>query len=379
MRSPMRTLQIFAHPKGDSWDEIRTSVSTANGLQSHFKCSLSELTTPLSSTPTIADLDAYESQLSKSTPPLSGLVVCEERFHESVLVHELLPKRIYVSCRVKKGLSAPPFRLYLLYQIAAAALTLGARLRSETNEAMIHRPPVGCLWDWWKGAGQRATAMMIARICPQCQQALRTHGDLPPESIVAAQQILEYVRRSMLGESPTVANRVFIAYGRGEDWLSLKDLVERWGLEVEHFNREAVAGVLVAERWRQMLDRSRFAFAVMTPGDELADGRRQARQNVVHEIGLCHARIGLRSTAILLAEGTETFSNVDGVNYISFTSGNLQASAGRIRQLLTERGFSRSTISGRKRNPTGKAAAVPIAVTGAGTQRSFGRPCFLNR
>jgi len=106
----------------------------------------------------------------------------------------------YVSCRVPKEDPAPPFRLYLLYQMAAAALTLGAHPRPKVNEDMIHwRRPVGCLWDWWKDSNQRATAMMMARICPSCWTTLNTHGDLTDEAIVAGRQILEYVRRTMLG------------------------------------------------------------------------------------------------------------------------------------------------------------------------------------
>ena len=333
----MPPLSVYAHPDCESWDEIRAAVRTANGLQSHFKCSLNGLSAPLSAKPRVTDIETFESVLSQATPSVSGLIFCEERFQDSLLIDERLPKRIYVSCRVTKGLEAPPFRLYLLYQLAAAALTLGARLRAETNQEMIHDPPVGCLWDWWDGDSQRATAMMMARICPRCQGALQTHGNLPDEAIIAARQLLDYVRRSMLGESPTVANRVFIAYGRSDDWQVLRSLLESWGLEVEHFNREAA--VLVAERWQQMLDQSRFAFAVMTPDDELSDHRKQARQNVVHEIGHCHARIGLRNTAILLAEGTETFTNVDGVNYIPFQAGNLQASSMEIHKLLKDRGI----------------------------------------
>ena len=100
--------------------------------------------------------------------------------------------------------------------------------------------------------------MMVARICPRCRNDLQTHGNLPDQAIVAARQILEYVRRSMLGDSPTVANRVFIAYGHSDDWLVLTALLKHWGLEVEHFDRTPVAGELIAERWRQMLDQSRF-------------------------------------------------------------------------------------------------------------------------
>jgi len=332
-------LSVYAHPDSESWDEIRTSVRTANGLQSYFKCSLNELRAPLSASSNQADINAFESALSHAAPPVSGLVFCEEQFRDAALIVEILPKRVYVSCGVPKGLEAPRFRLYLLYQIAAAALTLGAQLSHDTNRDMIHEPPVGCLWDWWKDTNQRATAMMMARICPLCEDALRTHGGLPREAIVAARQILDYVRRSMLGESPTVANKVFIAYGHTGDWQVLTSLLKAWGLEPDYFDREAVAGLMVAERWQQMLDQSRFAFAIMTPDDELTGGKRQARQSVVHEIGLCHARMGLRNTAILLAEGTESFSNIAGVRPLSFQSGNLLASSMEIHKLLKDRGI----------------------------------------
>ena len=335
----MPALNVYGHPQGESWPDIRWAVATANGLQTQFKCSLKELSTPLSGTSRAGSVDQFEQELLLVSPPIHGLIFYEETVDNNVLVSELLPRRIYVSCQVERGLDAPPFRLYVLYQIAAAALTLEARLSNATNEAMIHQPPVGCLWDWWRGRDQRATAMMIAWICSTCQTALRKHGGLGPEWILAAQQILEYVRRSMMGDLPTVANRVFIAYGQGRDWEDLRDLLVGWKLEVEHFNCQAVAGILVADRWRQMLDRSRFAFAVMTPDDAMADGTRRARQNVVHEIGLCHARLGIQSTAILLASGTESFTNVSGINHISFTSGELKAVAPSIRDLLTARGI----------------------------------------
>jgi hypothetical protein len=335
----MYTLLVHAHPRGKSWKEIRASVRTANGLQSYFQFSLVELTKPLSRKTERVKIKAIEKTLARRTPAVSGLIFCEESF-DGALVQEFLPERIYVSSQVSKGRKSPPFRLYLLYQLAAAALTLGASLTRKTNEQMIHRRrPVGCLWDWWEEAGQRATAMMVARICPRCQSDLRKHGnDLPEEAIVAARQILDYVRRSMLGEAPAVANRVFIAYGSAPDWKVLKSMLTHWGLDVEYFSRQVVTE-MIAERWKQMIDQSRFAFALMTPDDTLADGTHLARQNVVHEIGLCHSRIGLRNTAILLADGTQKFTNVDGVNYIPFTVGKLQATAPTIHQLLKERGI----------------------------------------
>jgi Predicted nucleotide-binding protein containing TIR-like domain len=336
----MYRLGVYAHPGCASWKEITAAVRTANGLQTYFKCTLHPLTEPLSPRAKAVNVRTFEKHLKSAQPPVTGLIFCEERFLKSILIHEVLPERIYVSCRVPKGDTAPSFRLYLMYQIAAAALTLGAHLRPETNRGMIHRRrPAGCLWDWWTDSNQRATAMMMARICPSCWNTLKIHGDLRDEGIVAGRQILEYVRRTMLGDSPTVANRVFIAYGRSPDWRVLKAILEHWQLEVDYFRRTATTGKLIAERWREMLDESRFAFAVMTPDDRLADGRSQARQNVVHEIGLCHAHVGLRNTAILLATGTAKFSNVAGVDYIDFRKGHIVATAEGIHLLLKDRGI----------------------------------------
>jgi len=332
------TIGVFGHPEGKSWNDIQQAVKTANGLQTQCLFELREERT-LSRNSKILKLKKLKKQIALLKPKPRGLFFCEGPFNDGILINEVLPDRIYVSCKVPKRVKAPPLKLYLLYQMAAAALTLSAKLSNRTNRDMVHDPPVGCLWDWWQDAAQCSAAMLTARICLDCRKALHDHGNLSEEFIFACQQILDYIRRRMMGESPEIANCVFIAYGHGNDWQTLKDLLNSWGLEVEYFNRNSVAGLLVAERWRQMLNRVRFAFAVMTPDDELKDGKWLARQNVVHEIGLCHVRIGLQCTAILLAEGTQTFSNVDGVNYIPFKMGRLADQQGEIRKLLEDRGI----------------------------------------
>jgi hypothetical protein len=332
-------INAYGHPEGESWDAIQQATKTFNGLQTQFVLKLCEDRNRLPPNAKAASLEEITTRIEDLRPKVCGLFFYEGSSDSKVVIHERLPDRIYVSCNVSKKLKDPPFRLYLLYQMAAAAITLAARLNPETNDEMIHKPPIGCLWDWWTSSAERSAAMVAARICQACQSALRSHGNISAEAIIACQQVLDYIRRIMMGESPEMANRVFIAYGHGNDWMGLRDLLQSWGLQVEHFNREPVAGLLVAERWRQMLNRARFAFAVMTPDDEMKNGTKQARQNVIHEIGLCHARVGLHNTAILLARGTEKFSNVDGINYISFEAGNLGARSNEIRRLLEDRGI----------------------------------------
>ena len=157
--------------------------------------------------------------------------------------------------------------------------------------------------------------------------------------MAACLQILDYIRRRLLGKAPQIANRVFIAYGHSKDWKVLANMLQTWGLDVEHFNIESTAGKHVAERWEQMLNRSRFAFAVMTPDETMKNGRKRVRQNVIHEIGLCHARLGVRNTAILITRDTEEFSNVKGIEHIPFVAGKLRDQSKEIERLLRERGI----------------------------------------
>jgi hypothetical protein len=333
-------IPVYASPTGKSTEEIQMAVKDANGLQTEFKFVLASPYPIEEKGRGKIAIARVESRLERRRPRIQGVIFCERAFDNGLIIVERPPHRVYVSCRVTLGPAAPAFRLYVLYQLASASLALGARLDRRINKGMIHKKhPVGCLWDWWMTPAEQAAAMLTARICPSCQDVLRRHIDRPDELMAACLQILDYLRRRLLGKAPQVANRIFIAYGHSKDWKVLARMLQTWGLEIEHFNIEPTAGKHAAERWEQMLNRSRFAFAVMTPDETMKNGRKRARQNVIHEIGLCHARLGVRNTAILITRETEEFSNVKGIEHIRFVAGRLQDRSKEIEQLLLERGI----------------------------------------
>ena len=76
----------------------------------------------------------------------------------------------------------------------------------------------------------------------------------------------------------------------------------------------------------------------MTAEDVHADGSRHARENVIHETGLCQGKLGFERAIILLEEGCEEFSNVAGLNQIRFPNGNLLARSEEIRLVLQREG-----------------------------------------
>jgi predicted nucleotide-binding protein len=113
--------------------------------------------------------------------------------------------------------------------------------------------------------------------------------------------------------------KVFIGHGRSFVWRELQNFLEkRLNLLVEEFNRVSPAGIPTATRLEEMLDAATFAFLVMTAEDETQDGKLHARLNVVHEAGLFQGKLGFRKAIILLEDGCEDFSNIDGLGQIRF-------------------------------------------------------------
>lgn len=128
---------------------------------------------------------------------------------------------------------------------------------------------------------------------------------------------------------------VFIGHGRSYMWRDLKDFVQdKLRLPYDEFNRVPVAGVTNITRLAQMLDQACIAFLVMTAEDEMMDGNKQARMNVIHEVGLFQGRLGFERAIVLLEEGCEEFSNINGLGQIRFPKGNISAVFQDIREVL---------------------------------------------
>ena len=129
--------------------------------------------------------------------------------------------------------------------------------------------------------------------------------------------------------------KYFIGHGGSSEWLKLKDFLEKTlKLPYEEFNRIPQAGKITSIRLKEMLGSCCMAFLIMTGEDEHTDGTLHARENVIHEIGLFQSQLGYERAIILLEEGCEIFSNIQGITYISFPKGNIKAVFEDIREVL---------------------------------------------
>jgi predicted nucleotide-binding protein len=143
-----------------------------------------------------------------------------------------------------------------------------------------------------------------------------------------------------------VGANIFIGHGRSLLWKELKDFIQdRLRLPWDEFNRVPVAGVSNILRLSEMLDSAVIAFIVMTAEDEQPDGKLRARMNVVHEAGLFQGRLGFSRAIVLLEEGCEEFSNIQGLGQIRFPKGNIKAAFEEIRQVLEREGIVNSQIN----------------------------------
>lgn len=137
-----------------------------------------------------------------------------------------------------------------------------------------------------------------------------------------------------------IGTNVFIGHGRSPLQKDFKDFIQdRLGLLWDEFNRVPVAGITNIARLSQMLDDASIAFLVMTAEDEQADGKMHARMNVIHEAGLFQGKLGFTKAIVILEEGCEEFSNIQGLGQIHFPKGNIKAVFEEVRQVLEREGL----------------------------------------
>lgn len=124
---------------------------------------------------------------------------------------------------------------------------------------------------------------------------------------------------------------VFIGHGRSEQWRDLKDhLQDKHDFIVEAYETGERAGHAIRDILESMLDVSSFAILVLTGEDKTEDGTLRARQNVIHEAGLFQGRLGFNRAIILLEEGTEDFSNMQGIHQLKYSKNNIKETFGDI-------------------------------------------------
>lgn len=153
-----------------------------------------------------------------------------------------------------------------------------------------------------------------------------------------AEQAMLYMQKKLKMKGKSVARtegKVFIGHGRSKVWLELRNfLQDKLNLTVDEYDLEPTAGLSRKERLEAMLEDACFAFLVMTAEDMQPDGSVRARENVVHEIGLFQGRLGFKRAIVLMENGCNQFSNIEGIGQIRFPKDDIRSKSEDLREVL---------------------------------------------
>jgi hypothetical protein len=133
---------------------------------------------------------------------------------------------------------------------------------------------------------------------------------------------------------------IFISHGTSSEWLAVQRFVEDGFDSPVHFFESAPwGGREVSEALGKYLERCSMAVCVLTADDASNDGRRFARQSVIHEVGLFQGRHGSDRVVLLVEEGCD-FVPQPAVPYaISFPRNRINRAFYQLAEILKSRGF----------------------------------------
>jgi predicted nucleotide-binding protein len=120
---------------------------------------------------------------------------------------------------------------------------------------------------------------------------------------------------------------IFVVHGRDHGSLHhvVRVLQNSTGRQIVVLHEQPNAGRTILEKFEEHAAVAACAVVLLTADDEggLAGGttRARARQNVIFELGFFFAQLGRKRVAVLVSQGVEKPSDIDGLVYIDLDSG----------------------------------------------------------
>lgn len=172
-------------------------------------------------------------------------------------------------------------------------------------------------------------------------------GDTPPDNPALASPTgsqKPQAKDLSMPDSTVLPESIFIVHGRDTDAVNVVKLFvyDVTGIMPQILADRAGGGDTIIEKFEREAASSDYAIVLLTPDDEghnKADGgdlQDRARQNVILELGYFFGKLG-RSKVAVLNGGVEQPSDVHGLNYISYPSGQWKE---ELRRELRTAGFT---------------------------------------
>ena len=117
---------------------------------------------------------------------------------------------------------------------------------------------------------------------------------------------------------PSDFKKVFIVHGHdGELKQKVARLLEKQGIEAVILSEQPNQGMTIIEKIEAYSEGVDAAICLFTPDDEMKDGSKRARENVVLETGYFIGKIGREKTIVIAADGVMNLSDLKGIVYVS--------------------------------------------------------------
>jgi len=134
---------------------------------------------------------------------------------------------------------------------------------------------------------------------------------------------------------------IFIGHGHSKLWNEVvRFLNDDIGFSNNiYFEKKSQVGRFIGDALRDFRKEATFAIIVMTAEDETKEEKIRARQNVIHEIGFFQGKLGFEKVAILKQKNVESFTNIDGLQYIEFSDNEIHETFYALQKMLKREGI----------------------------------------
>lgn len=112
---------------------------------------------------------------------------------------------------------------------------------------------------------------------------------------------------------------IFIGHGQKNDWKELRDhLRDKHNYEIKFYESSDQSSGYIFDNVAEMINSSKISILVLSNDDKLKNGTMRARQNVIHELGYSQAILGRKNTLIVVEEGCDWPSNIQGIDLFQY-------------------------------------------------------------
>jgi sugar/nucleoside kinase (ribokinase family) len=134
---------------------------------------------------------------------------------------------------------------------------------------------------------------------------------------------------------------IFISHGGNPEWLAVQRFLEdRFDAPVRSFESTPWGGRQITDALSSYLERCRLSVCVLTAEDFTGDGRKYARQNVIHEVGLFQGQHGFDSVVLLVEEGCDFVPEAAAPYTVYFPHNKIHQTFYQLAEIVKAHGFS---------------------------------------